>query len=363
MCDVNTKTPSIELATAVQAVSRAAVLTSWVQRRPGGIQRITKDDGSPVTIGDLGSSALIGQALRDRLHIGTPGHAPLISEEDSRFLRQPASIEHVERAVDALHQSKTWPDATHAQFLDAIDLGDGVIEQTKNDQGEVIDHAPFWTTDPIDGTKGFLRGQQYAVCLALVESGRPLVSAVACPNLSPDPARGVEVDEHGGCIVAADARDPEPGVWLIAAADALTPDRWKRIVREPLAPGQPARLVRSVERGHSDRSSMDRVITHLGDMTVPSEADGQCKYAMVALGRADAYIRIPKPDYRENTWDHAPGALLVLKAGGRVSDVLGNTPYFGDVKMNRTRGVIAAEPRTHQRIIDAIRDLKLTPSS
>ena len=42
----------------------------------------------------------------------------------------------------------------------------------------------FWTLDPIDGTKGFLRGEQYAVALALIENGEVVVAALACPNLS-----------------------------------------------------------------------------------------------------------------------------------------------------------------------------------
>ena len=41
----------------------------------------------------------------------------------------------------------------------------------------------FWTLDPIDGTKGFLRGEQYAVALALIVEGRIAVAALACPNL------------------------------------------------------------------------------------------------------------------------------------------------------------------------------------
>jgi len=363
VCDVNTKNPSIELATAVHAVSRSAVLCRWVQNRPGGIERIIKDDGSPVTIGDFGSSALIARVMRDRLAVGLPGNTPLISEEDSRFLRLPASAAHVDHALEALRASSTWPDATRDEFLDAIDLGAGAITQTRDANGDVIAHEPFWTTDPIDGTKGFLRNQQYAVCLALVADGRPIVTAVACPNLSIDPALGVEIDPQGGCIVAADARDPDPGVWLIGAPDAMNPERWTRVLRSPRAASDPPRLVRSVERGHSDRSSMDRVIDHLGDMIVPLEADGQCKYAMVALGRADAYIRVGKASYRENTWDHAPGTLLVLKAGGRVTDIFGRELYFGELKLNRTFGIIAAEPRTHERIIDAIGELKLPPKT
>ena len=44
-------------------------------------------------------------------------------------------------------------------------------------------HDRFWTLDPIDGTKGFLRGEQYAVALALIVGGEVVVAALACPNL------------------------------------------------------------------------------------------------------------------------------------------------------------------------------------
>ncbi len=40
-----------------------------------------------------------------------------------------------------------------------------------------------WALDPIDGTKGFLRGGQYAVCLALIEDGVVQLGVIGCPNL------------------------------------------------------------------------------------------------------------------------------------------------------------------------------------
>ena len=53
----------------------------------------------------------------------------------------------------------------------------------------------MWTLDPIDGTKGFLRGEQYAVCLALLVDAKVQVSVMGCPNLpaslaAPDGPRG-----------------------------------------------------------------------------------------------------------------------------------------------------------------------------
>jgi 3'(2'), 5'-bisphosphate nucleotidase len=44
----------------------------------------------------------------------------------------------------------------------------------------------MWTLDPIDGTKGFLRGEQYAVCLALIVDSQVEVGVIGCPNLPHD---------------------------------------------------------------------------------------------------------------------------------------------------------------------------------
>lgn len=53
----------------------------------------------------------------------------------------------------------------------------------------------MWTIDPIDGTKGFVRGEQYAVCLAFLVDAKVQVGVIGCPNLpvdasKPDGAKG-----------------------------------------------------------------------------------------------------------------------------------------------------------------------------
>src|SRR6185437_11214597 len=52
--------------------------------------------------------------------------------------------------------------------------------------------AGMWTLDPIDGTKGFIRGEQYAVCLALIIDAEVQLGVIGCPNLLSD------VDNPGG---------------------------------------------------------------------------------------------------------------------------------------------------------------------
>jgi 3'(2'), 5'-bisphosphate nucleotidase len=43
--------------------------------------------------------------------------------------------------------------------------------------------------DPIDGTKGFLRGGQYAIHLALIVDVRLELGVIGCPNLPFNPKR------------------------------------------------------------------------------------------------------------------------------------------------------------------------------
>ena len=66
--------------------------------------------------------------------------------------------------------------SSEQDWLDAIDKGDG----TTTAKGKV------WALDPIDGTKGFLRQGQYAVCLALLLDGEPVLGVMGCPNLPVD---------------------------------------------------------------------------------------------------------------------------------------------------------------------------------
>lgn len=58
----------------------------------------------------------------------------------------------------------------------------------------------MWTVDPIDGTKGFLRGGQYAVCLSLIVNSQVVLGVIGCPNIQIHPASS---NEGKGCIFVA----------------------------------------------------------------------------------------------------------------------------------------------------------------
>lgn len=61
---------------------------------------------------------------------------------------------------------------------------------------------PWRWADPtdhaVDGTSGFIRKQQYAVCLALIVDGEVELGLIGCPNIGVKPAKmGEEIMPNG----------------------------------------------------------------------------------------------------------------------------------------------------------------------
>lgn len=325
------------LGVARRAVSDACTITRQVQRNLGQISAITKDDKSPVTVADFAAQAIVGHTLRDAFGVGVN----LVGEESSNALRdgeEPGTLAAIVAAVQGL-----YPDADEKFVLDAIDVGAGDTH-----------HAGYWTLDPVDGTKGFLRNQQYAVALAYIEHGRPVVGVLGCPNLPGDFGVSFDApDEHGLLYMAIagngafEAPADDPGAAPV------------KVLRADHDPEDGISVCASVESGHSNVDDTDRVMELVGSQREPARLDSQCKYAVVARGQADAYLRLPtKKGYVERIWDHAAGSLVAVEAGAVVSDIFGNPLDFGQGRgLEKNKGVICAAPRVHSRIIAAIEQL------
>jgi 3'(2'), 5'-bisphosphate nucleotidase len=329
------------LRAARQAVADAARVCRQVSRDLPGLRAELKDDRSPVTIADWASQAVVVLALRDAL-----GSEVVIGEEDARALRGPDQAGLRERVLGAVRAVR--PQARMDDVLDAIDwAGPGAGEAGAQ---------RFWTLDPIDGTKGFLRGEQYAVSLAWVEAGRPVVGALGCPNLSADFARPFSDPDPVGMIVSAAAGC---GAQQGPADDLHASPMPLRMA--PRAAADAARLCQSVEKEHTDRDATHKLLEHLGIRTEPVRLDSQAKYAGGARRQADAYLRMPtRPGYVERIWDHAAGWLVAREAGALVTDIRGRELDFGRGRgLDANLGVIAAQPALHARLIRAVAELGL----
>ena len=111
-----------------------------------------------------------------------------------------------------------------------------------------------------------------------------------------------------------------------------------------------------MEAAHSKQDDSALILQALGATGKPARLDSQCKYAVVARGQADVYLRIPtSKTYVEKIWDHAAGMIIATQAGAVVSDITGAPLDFSRGRgLSANRGVVCAAAGVHERVIDVI---------
>ena len=312
---------------AIDAVLKVMQLCEQVQAEMVSTDTIQKIDRSPVTVADFGSQALICKAISDAF----PDDV-IVAEEDAQALKENSTL--LERVTGYVNR-----------FAKETVLTGTVCEWIDRGSGEVGQH--FWTLDPIDGTKGFLRRDQYAIALAYIVDGIVQLGVLGCPNLS-------------YCL---DATDAERGCLFVAARGegtqlyTTTGDFLERVH----VSGETHRFAESFESSHGDSDAHGKIADALGITESPVRMDSQAKYGVVSRGEAALYIRLPNPaspDYRECIWDHAAGMIVVQEAGGTVTDANGAPLNFLTGKrMHENRGIVATNGKLHQHVLNALSNL------
>jgi 3'(2'), 5'-bisphosphate nucleotidase len=317
---------------AVEAVLKACRLCQAVQSAHVAGRALTKQDGSPVTVADFGSQAVVSAFLKEAFP-----HDPLVSEEDAHLLRQ-GEHAHLKNAVFRF-VAPINPHLTEIQTLEAIDRGASLGGPD----------GRFWTLDPIDGTKGFLRGDQYAVALALVEEGDVRVGVLGCPNL---PLSIKDPQGPRGCLFLA---VKGAGAMMRGLED---PETKSIRVSEVMHPAN-AQFCESFESSHSSHEESAQVAEILGTQKPPLRMDSQCKYGLVARGDASIYLRLPtQKAYVETLWDHAAGDIVVREAGGMVTDLQGRSLDFSaGRRLERNSGVVATNGKLHPQVLQAVKQV------
>ncbi|KAL2116254.1 hypothetical protein VTJ04DRAFT_8421 [Mycothermus thermophilus] len=310
---------------------------------------VVKDDLSPVTVADFAIQAFLvrslGQAFPEDGFVG---------EESSSELKSNQGL--VARILAVLGQF-----AGETLFRDAQDLYDTidlcVSQHTSN---------RVWVFDPIDGTKTFLRGEQYAINIALLEGGRQVLSVVACPLLSAD-ATGLvtdaTVDPTGkGCILYAVRGH---GAFVRPLPGRLEEVQARRLPRhaDSVTSSADLRAVTCWARLDSGVDVVHKAVAEQLAVSFPgSDLLGWVlRWAVLALGIANMTVWVYKRrDRYAKVWDHAGAMLLFEEVGGKITDIHGKGI---DLTVGRTLkanfGFVAAPQSLHQHVLEALhRELK-----
>jgi 3'(2'), 5'-bisphosphate nucleotidase len=298
----------------------ARVLRTVGRSRPS----VRKADRTPVTAVDLAVQAVLAKLLEEDF----PNDV-LVGEESGEMLRSSNADRILADTLEAVRQVRL--DADLDRLLTWLDRGRGEPGRR------------FWTLDPVDGTKGLLRGGQFVTALALIEDGQVVLAGLACPRYPADTTNGsFAVALRGTGAWAAPTID---GPWTpLAVSDEADPAH--------------ARQLRSVESPYATYRALGAIRRALRINGPELKMDSQVKYLALAAGAGDFLIRLPRKRgaLRENIWDHASGVLLVEEAGGRCTDVLGRPLDLAAARqMIHNLGVVGSNGRLHEAVLEAIR--------
>lgn len=348
-----------ELQIACLTVQRATLLT---KRLLAAVDKgsLDKDDDSPVTIADFAAQALIIGAI----HQAFP-EDEFVGEEDSTALRQdPTLLDRTWELVtstrldDEASESLLHAPDTKEEMLQLIDLGA---------QGQCTPRSRAWVLDPVDGTATFIQGQQYAVCLSLVENGQQKVGVLGGPNLRLETGRiqedVVDPDGYGYQLFAIAGQ----GAWARKmGTGALLPAN----KLDPVSQITDPRDIRFIDCSSATSSNYElhsRVASRLG-APWPPRADlwaAQLRYVAIAAGGCNVLIKVPrKTSYRSKIWDHSGGMLLAQELGVTVSDLSGNPVDCGlGRSLAGCYGMVVAPKSIHGRLVEAVRETMQEPES
>jgi 3'(2'), 5'-bisphosphate nucleotidase len=210
-----------------------------------------KKDGSPVTSVDFAAQEL----LLSLFHRLTPT-VPVVSEE---------------KRVPDWKERKTW--------------------------------STCWITDPIDGTRELVNGNdEFAICAALIQKGRPVFSAI----LMPAKQESFFAVAGQGAYFVADTAKPV----------RISPPQWQ--TQDPIY----VLKSRSHHTAHMSRFLKD-LIQRLPQVK-PVVVGSAYKFCLLARGDVSLYRRVQAI----NEWDVAAGDLIVWESGGQMRLPDGGLPQY-----------------------------------
>jgi len=333
-------------ASAVQLVSK---LCRSIQSSLKSSEQVSKNDDSPVTVADFAAQAVIAYVLAKEVpQVG------LVAEENAAEMRLDSGADLRARVTAVVNETLLGyvrAPLSEIEVMDAIDRG------TSNGGAT----GSFWILDPIDGTKGFINGRQYAIALALMEDGVVTGGVLGCPNMPsekipkgataiPTASPGCLFVAYKGCGTTAcslDARLPlEEGVKVTTtkvtkASEATYMESWGD----------------SVVAAHG---FTNRLSDAMGMTSPPVRIDSMAKYAALARGDTNMYLRFPPAKYREKVWDHAAGAIVVQEAGGVITDGSGKPLDFSNGRfLDIDIGIVATStPELHAKLLETIAEAR-----
>ncbi|KAG5113408.1 hypothetical protein JHK82_036677 [Glycine max] len=358
-----------ELDAAVRAVQVACFLCQKLQDSLISKSRSNNNLNSPLTVAGWSVKAIVSRILFECLE---NENVSIVTEKEVQTLSSTDASELLEAVVKIVNECLAEvPRFGFEEPKSALGTSE-VLEIISRCNGGPS--GRFWTLSPLDGG-GSSCGDQHVVALSLIEDGEVVVGVLGCPNypmrkdwFSYDHSYLRMISKftpptsqtwNKGCIIYAKRGSGKAWIQPLLHVNnkSVWPNHAKQVSVSSIDNLAMATFCQPVEKANSSHSFTEGLAHSVGLSNQPVRVYNMMKYAAIACGDAEVFMKFARAGYKEKIWDHAAGAIIIREAGGIVTDVRGHPLEFskGLYLERLDRGIVAcAGPTLHEKIIDAV---------
>ena len=248
------------------------------------------------------------------------------------FYRKPIAIEQKDSFSN--HEPVTQADrVANNLIVAALELEfpeDGILAEESIDTAHRLDKRRVWMIDPLDGTTGFIDGNgDFAVQIGLAENGEPVLGVVYQPL-------------SGVLYRAVRGR----GSWV--ERPNFMPQRASVSSQNELP-----KMRLAASRSHRS-PRMDRVVKAFSVKEEVRRGSVGIKVGLICEQQCDLYVHLSP---RTKQWDTCAPEIILHEAGGRLSDLFGQSLRYNVPEVQNRNGIVASNGVVHEKIVDVLTPL------
>jgi 3'(2'), 5'-bisphosphate nucleotidase len=204
---------------------------------------------------------------------------------------------------------------------------DGILAEETPDSAGRLSHERLWVIDPMDGTKEFIkRNGEFSVMIGLAIDGRAALGVVYQPTRD---RLYHAVAGRGAYLLDGDAEPRRLEVSDVTDTRQMTV---------------------AISRSHRSER-IDAVSQALGiEREIRSGSVG-LKVGLICERECDLYIH-PSPQTKQ--WDTCAPEAILAEAGGRMTDLSGESFVYNRRDLFNRKGILATNGRTHEQILERV---------
>ena len=213
------------------------------------------------------------------------------------------------------------------QRLGRVFPDDGILAEESVDTVRRLDKSRVWMIDPLDGTTGFIDGNgDFAVQIGLTQDGQCVLGVVY------QPLTGVlyRAVRGGGTYIERPGSAPEK-----ARVSDHTEISTMRL---------------AASRSHRS-PRMDIVVEAFGFKEEVRRGSVGIKVGLIVEQQCDLYVHLSP---RTKQWDTCAPEIILLEAGGTITDLFGQPLRYNQAEVQNRNGVVASNGTAHAQIIESL---------